>query len=520
MRGNICWSIWAILLPFFFGCASAPKPVIIQHERTPSQSDAALPREQPQKEPADQKIAAMAELLEKKNAMDSGETALVTGQTETAATADKKAANAADINAQLTEIKKEIEEQVRNDVMNELLREVWKINSAMAEKDKRFRFSGDIRLRYEKDLYDSNNAAFAQPANPSELMNTTVDSDRFKYRVRFGVEAMVNERMDAVIRLSTGNTANPVSTNVTIGNYMNKDAVVFDLAYLKWQPWKSISWFGGRMPNPFFSSDLVWAKDLSFDGLVLHGRAPNEETWTPFFTAGAFPLQQNDFTAHQKWLAAGQLGLERKSSKGVAFRIGSAYYDFENITGVLNNPDNPGATNWTAPLYQQKGNTLFNISSDPTIYLTALAAKYKELNFTGTLDIGFWDPVHIVFLGDYVKNLGFNSAEVAQNTGNPDPSKEIEGYQYGLSVGYPATYAAGQWKVYFYKKRLESDAVVDAFTDPDFHLGGTNAQGWIMGTDLGLAKNNWLTIRWLTADQISGPPLAIDVLQVDFNARF
>jgi hypothetical protein len=62
--------------------------------------------------------------------------------------------------------------------------------------------------------------------------------------------------------------------------------------------------------------------------------------------------------------------------------------------------------------------------------------------------------------------------------------------------------------------------VVDAFTDPDFHLGGTNAKGWVLGTDLGLLKNTWLTVRWLTADEISGPPLAIDVLQVDVNARF
>jgi hypothetical protein len=326
--------------------------------------------------------------------------------------------------------------------------------------------------------------------------------------------------MDAVIRLASGSASNPVSTNSTMGDYMNKDAVLFDLAYLKWRPEKWITLYGGRMPNPWFSSDLVWAKDLNFEGVALRTGSPQAESWMPFFTTGAFPLQQYDFSAHGKWLLAGQLGVDRKSQNGIGLKLGTAYYNFKNITGVLNDPNNPGATDWTAPGYQQKGNTLFNISSDPTTYKTALASEFKELNVTGTLDIGFWDPVHIVFLGDYVKNLGFKKSDVAERTGQSDPARQIEGYQYGLSVGYPATTASGQWKVYFYKKRLGSDAVVDGFTDSDFHLGGTNAKGWILGTDVGLAKNTWLALRWMTADEISGPPLAIDVLQVDVNARF
>lgn len=584
MRRNIGWGIWAILLPIFFGCASAPRPVIIQHESTPSQSDAALSGKQSlkepadqrsaassaalsggqsrkdpadqgsaagdaassggqsRKEPADQKIEAMVELLKKKNLIDADEAALVTGQTDTRAAADKNVAAAADASAAREELKKEIQEEVRSEVTNELLREVWKINSAMAEKDKRLRFAGDIRLRYEQDRFDKNN--FNQvtkitgiPTNPQStdtgtLQNTWADQDRFKYRVRFGAEAHVNEQVDAVIRLSTGNTSNPVTTNTTMADYMNRDAVVFDLAYLKWQPRKSITLYGGRMPNPFFSSDLVWAKDLNFEGLALHAKTPNpnEQSWTPFLTIGAFPLQQSDpmspsdFSQHSKWLYGGQAGLDRKSQKGVAFEIGLAYYDFKNITGVLNNdPGHPGATDWSAPLLTQGfgnlANTLFFI--DPTnSSKVGLASEFEELNVTGTLDIGFWDPVHIVFLGDYVKNLGFNQADVAQRTGIPDIPEEVGGYQYGVCVGYPATYAAGQWKVYLYKKRLEKDAVVDAFTDSDFHLGGTNAKGWILGTDLGLAKNTWLTLKWLTADEISGPPLSIDVLQVDVNARF
>ena len=45
-------------------------------------------------------------------------------------------------------------------------------------------------------------------------------------------------------------------------------------------------------------------------------------------------------------------------------------------------------------------------------------------------------------------------------------------------MGYPEIKNRWDWRVYGYYKYLEADAVIDAFTDPDFHFGGTNARGW------------------------------------------
>lgn len=587
----------AMLLLFFFGCAT-PRPVTIQHEGTPSLSEVTQSKEQQHKESveertvaapvspllrkersgeaeaqrrkeladqktvalleilkskkvisdedaalitgltatgtaggqatAGQKTAALVELLKSKNLINDEEAALITGQTATGTAGEQGPASGPQQSVD------ELRDEIRGEVTNELLRQVWQINQALKEKDKRLRFGGDIRLRYEKDLFDKNNADFAQPSNPSQIMDSKTNQSRFKYRVRFGAEALVNDQVDAVIRLSTGSTSNPVSTNSTEGDYMNKDSVVFDLAYLKWKPWKSLTLYGGRMPNPFFSSDLVWDTDLNFEGFALQAKTPNTGSWTPFLTTGAFALQQDDvnFSQHGKWLLAGQVGAEKKNQKGISTKIGAAFYDFKNITGIANDPfDASQSNNWTAPLFMQKGNTLFNINPNATSQADlkmALASEYRELNVTGILDVGFWDPVHVVFLGDYVKNFGFDQDKVNALVGDIDTitpgfqasPKEVVGYQLGMAVGYPIVQDSGQWKVYFYKKYLEGDAVVDAFTDSDFHLGGTNAKGWILGTDIGLAKNYWMTVRWLAADEISGPPLAIDVLQVDINAKF
>lgn len=437
------------------------------------------------------------------------------------------------------ELMKSLPELIRKQVQEELPKEIKEVEQKVEEKVerkveqkveqtaalpdwiKRIRFGGDIRLRYENDRFDKNNADFAQPSNPTQLMNTKIDADRFKYRVRIGAAIDVNDQVEAVVRLSTGNSSNPVSTNTIIGDYMNKDNVLFDLAYLKWQPTDFLTISGGRMPNPWFTPTwLVWDDDLNFEGLALTVKKPVTESLSSFLTIGAFPLQQDDFTQHGKWLTAGQLGIERQSPKGFAAKIGAAYYNFSNITGILNDPLHPGETDWTAPLFQQKGNTLFNISSDPSVFKTALASEFKEINLSGTLDIGLWDPFHIVFVGDYVKNIGFDKSDVAQRTGISNPTEDTTGYQIGMTLGHPTIKEGGQWKAYFQYVYKGADSVVDAFTFSDFHLGGTNAKGWILGGDVALRKNVWLSVEWLTANEISGPPLAIDVLFVDFNARF
>ncbi len=62
--------------------------------------------------------------------------------------------------------------------------------------------------------------------------------------------------------------------------------------------------------------------------------------------------------------------------------------------------------------------------------------------------------------------------------------------------------------------------MLDAFTDSDFHLGGTNAKGFMIGGQYAIYKNTWLAARWMSADEITGLPLAIDVFQLDLNAKF
>lgn len=397
---------------------------------------------------------------------------------------------------------------------------------------KNVKLTGDLRVRYEGDFFDKNNAQFYKPDNPSQLMNTTTDRQRFRIRARLGVAAKVNDDVQAEISLATGNTTDPVSTNQTLGDSLNKKTITLDKAYLKWSALKSADVWFGRFPNPFFSTDLVWDPDINFDGFAVTYQPKLSDSFSLFFNGGAFPIQEVELSQHDKWLLGGQAGIRYIRYQNFIAKAAVAYYTFENIQGKRNRTDE---NDYTAPLFMQKGNSIFDINGNGTTSANgrpekyAYASKFRELNVNGSFDLGIWHPLHLVIYGDYVKNLGYDAKEVSALTAEARDA-QTTGYQIGLSVGHSDTTDFGKWKIFGSYKYLERDAVVDAFTDSDFNLGGTNAKGWIIGGSLGLAKNVWLSTRWLTANEISQDhellnqatpgPLSIDVFHLDLNAKF
>ena len=408
----------------------------------------------------------------------------------------------------------------------------------------RISLAGDIRVRYQKDLFDDDNGMFYRPENPDDdnLMNSTEDRERFRARLRLALKANIVDPRDinvgkvvAGIRVTTGNTDDPVSTNDTMGDYFNKDSIVLDRYFLKWSYAPELPVWGripqvnltvGRMPNPWFSSDLVWDDDLNFEGATLNLLTDTLEAngWYIFFTAGAYPLQELEIEKDDKWLYAGQVGFHMTPLYGLGVTLGAAYYDYQNITGRANDPLEPGLYDYTAPAYMQKGNTLFYIDP-PDDTLTALAAEYKIVDITGEVDISYFFPVHIILGGTYAKNIGFDQEEVSRRVGVERVPEETEAYRLALKVGYPVIFNFGEWNFFYEYKYIGADAVLDAFTDSDFHLGGTDAKGWIAGIELGLYRNVWLRTRWITSDAIIDDPyvndrFAIDTFQLDINARF
>jgi hypothetical protein len=256
--------------------------------------------------------------------------------------------------------------------------------------------------------------------------------------------------------------------------------------------------------------------------------------------------------SHDKWLYGLQLGGDWRGKDGLSVRGSLAYYDFTNVQGELSSPCDAWTdsvacdTDHTRPAFVQKGNTmrlLRNVTvepgADPTKPSPAfeyygLASPYRIAELSTTIDKAMSGNLHTQLDVNVVKNLAFNSAGIYRK----DPLNNLSacpqnnqlcqqtfiggdmGYQLQLRVGYPQIRAYGQWNTLLGYRYVESDAVMDAFTDSDFHLGGTNSKGYYLGGSVGFSKNSWLSARWLSATEVEGEPFAVDVLQLDVNTRF
>ena len=432
-------------------------------------------------------------------------------------------------------VKNEIRDQVKEEVLAQAKAERWGDAGALPEWLGRIQWEGDFRLRYERDRFATENTANQllnyNTVNSSRsinnaFLNTTQDRERMRLRGRLGMNAKISDDWMVGMRLVTGNTNDPTSTNQTLGNYNNKYSLVLDRAYLKFEPADWLVMTGGKVPNPWFGTDLVWNENLNFEGITAMLRPKFTESLRGFLTAGAFSLQELELSSHDKWLLGGQTGFDLHLERS-RYKVGVGFYDYRNMTGVISPATDPspgGRFEYTAPPFFQKGNTVFNISADQSLAgkpLFALAPEFRELNLTGQAVWEYFDPAHVILTGDYVKNVGYDRKQVFNRTaGLVDQEARTKGYHVRLAVGNPEVNRRHYWQVFGAYKYLERDAVVDAFTDSDFHLGGTNNKGFILGGLYGLDRNASIGLRWLSSSQIDGVSLSMDVLQLDLNLRF
>jgi hypothetical protein len=443
------------------------------------------------------------------------------------------------------EIAKQVADQVKPDVVADVVKdaktEKWGVPGALPDWLTRMRVSGSLMLREEDVLFASNNvqnfylnyyaintAGGIAKAGLNAYENVDVDRLRLRGRAQLEVDSDITDSITAGMRLATGNTSDLVSESQTLDGTSPYQFGVDEL-YVRLDernaqkfPWLSV--VGGRFVNPYGTpTDLIFHKDLTFEGMAVTGRFGlgdgTAEQSHLFITVGAHPLQEIALSTQDKWLVGGQLGANVRWGGGQSLRLSAAFFDYFNVTGRLN-PQDGTVFNYTAPTFARQGNTYFDISNstDSTVNLLALAAKYRlaNLNLTYALPVGRYT---FGVTADAVRNLGYNTAEVFANVGHY-VAPRTKGYQGEFSFGYPAVLTAGSWRGVMGYRYLQRDAVIDAYTDSDFHWGGTDARGYYFVGDYGLANRVWVRLRYLSSNAIDGPTLGIDTVQLDLNTRF
>lgn len=452
------------------------------------------------------------------------------------------------------QISKQVEADLGPSIKQDVVNEVGSkgsLFSALPDWVQRMRWSGSVRLRYELDDFANTNATnlyldFNQinskggieKAGLSALLNTSEDQKRLRVRALLGFDTDLGYGFSMGTRLATGSVGEVLATtNQTLGTYGSGYTITADLAYIRWinqafNDRQVVTFTGGRFENPWISTDLIWYNDLTFEGLAGNYRfnlsGDKDHRYDVFVTLGAFPLTSYGATDpnaanQQKWLAAGQLGLDFHTDDGSRIRFGAAYYDYSHISGERN-PLDSTVFNWTAPAFVQKGNSLFDISNSSTqttspINLFALAANYRIVDLTAITDFHVFPGYSIGLTAEVLRNIGFKIGDVYDRTGT-FITPRTHGYRADVNFGSSNPGDLGTWRASVGYRYLQRDAVLDAFDDEDFHLGGTDAKGYTMVGDFWFNPRVYARLKYMAANAVDGPPLTIDVWQLDLNTRF
>ncbi|CAN7370763.1 putative porin [Pseudomonas brassicacearum] len=471
-------------------------------------------------------------------------------------------------------VREQIRDQVKAEVMATAKQENWAQPNTFPDWVSRISFDGDIRLRDESRYYSGTNSNeivdFARlndkgpyDVNPNSssslppLLNTREDRENlFRLRARLGMKAVIAPQWTAGIRIGTGSDNNPVSTTQTLGGGFGKKDIWLDQGYLTWKPSDELTLTGGRFANPFFSTDLLYSGDLNFDGVAANFNHKLNQDWGVFGTVGAFPVEYTNDTStsngsdkeesDNKWLYGAQLGANWAINDSNRIKGAMAYYRFDDIEGQRSSSCQPWAgdpgcdSDGSRVAFMQKGNTVFllrdiapnplNPSTTPQPQYVGLASEFNLLDLNLAWDTDLPEDLKLRSQAHYVHNLGYDEGEMrkrsaGQFANNLDSDGEVESganaWMLQFTLGNSLELKReGDWNLFAGYKYIQPDALPDGFNDSSFHLGGTNAKGYFLGGNYGLASNVFATGRWLSSEAVYGAPYDIDVLQLEINTRF
>ncbi|WP_240154428.1 putative porin [Comamonas sp. Tr-654] len=479
-------------------------------------------------------------------------------------------------------VRDEIRNEIKGEVMAQAKSEGWASPNETPEWSKRIRFEGDVRVRGESRLFNGGNsnemvnyAAINDGAGYDVNTNTTSGlppmlntrqnrNNQMRVRTRIGLLADISESTHAGVRLASGSDTSPVSTTQTLGGGLGKKNVWLDQAWLSYKPLDGLTLMGGRFANPFVSTDMLFSNDLNMDGIAVQYQkalASNRDVEV-FGTLGIIPLEYSSdnhpsrsmdkASSEVKWLLGAQAGASWKLDDSNRLRGALGYYDFRNVAGRVSAPcalyagADGCSTDWSRPAFMQKGNTLmllrdialnpYDQANTPQPQYLGLASKFQLLDLNLRWDTKVAGGYGLRLDANYVRNLAYDKEAmfrrarggIINNFGANAPLTPTQAdfksggnaYMLQATFGSPSPAARGDWNVLAGYKRIEPDAMPDGYNDSSFHLGGTNARGYYIGGSYAIDKNTWFTGRWMSTKEVYGAPFQVDMLQLEFNARF
>jgi hypothetical protein len=429
----------------------------------------------------------------------------------------------------------------------------WKISDGIKDIE----FYGDARLRYE-------DRSATAPGN-----NGSIDLNRYRYAIRLGIRGEAFDDFYYGIRMET--SSNPRSTMVTLGSSSpgpygkSAGTIAVGQVYLGWQP---ESWFDftvGKMPNPLYTTAMVWSPSINPEGLAEKfkytiGQADFFATFAQFLYQDENPVSASGGlgfnglfgrTANNIFQVAWQGGMIYHITTNITAKIGATVYQYyglqqstanQSYAGDYGDPYvGEGAYVGTANTSIPYGASGYGVSGAIPGYESANYPNNQVgLNDLLVLEVPFELNFKIKqfdaqFFGDFAYNFeGAQRADAAAaayqqflsappaaiSSGNTPASfdsfapqtHDNKAYQVGFAIASEgnlglvngANSRKNAWEVRTYWQHIEQYSLDPNLLDLDFFSGQENLQGIYVACAYGFSANFIGTFRYGYASRING----------------
>lgn len=365
-----------------------------------------------------------------------------------------------------------------------------------------FSFSGDIRLREEP--------FFGGPSNGS------LDQNRERFRLRFNVDAKLNDDFSGGFSLASGDINDPTTTNQTVTGFYSRKAIAINEAFVKYSPHQfyGLSFVAGKFTYPWYNTELTWDKDLNPEGAAetlafdLHSTPVLKRL---AFVAFQLPFAQvagvsTNVSLTEDVVYGGQIQTEWQLAPWLKFGAYTGYYDYTNADPIAfalatANSKSP-QTPLTGLLPLGTGNTVQNsiltttatdeVTVGGTAYPTGVtkvtnaqfSSQFGLFDSLATFDVSTpWQRWPIKLIGDYVQNTEAcanannlhaapaNTASIhySQSLNFACNSHQRRGYWGEFQVGQAKK--RGDWEFDYARIFIEREAVLSNFDYSDIRQG-------------------------------------------------
>ncbi len=320
----------------------------------------------------------------------------------------------------------------------------------------------------------------------------------------------INNKLKAGIGIATGQTSDPRSRDITLGNSSSANTpgagkdIILDYAYGQYTPFNWLTLTAGKFQNILWQPhDVFWKSDITPEGAGANLSYKLNPKTDLFINELIFFLKNDSRTDKQPFLNAFQPGLNYAINDKASLKSAFTYYKFESVKG---SPKYSFSKSGTAP-YTSSGNSL-TAKSEYSYNYDAIQPNF-ELAFKDPFS-GFL-PFASVF-GDYIYNI---------SAAHPHTGRG--GYDIGLKFGSEKVNDWSQWQAKLVYSKLGRDSWLDIFTDNNRYGGTTNSKTYEAIFEYGLSKNTSLVLDYYWSESLtvnSNGRLPEQVFQTDWNIKF